>query len=104
MGYHQMILLIELVKMDQFKHFESEDLARGIDAMEFLGETDGGLFSTDDLQEEEFIISEYKESRWVLMSWVSPRCYLSRDELLGHQIRLITESTNHYITFIIQRS
>lgn len=97
-----MILLIDLVKMDQFKHFKSEDLARGIDAMEFLGETDGGLFSTEDLLEEEFIVSECGESRWVLMAWFSPRCYLSRDELLGHRIRLITECTSHYITFMIQ--
>lgn len=99
-----MILLIELVKMNQFKHFESEDLARGIDGMEFLEETDGGLFSTTDLQEGEIITSEYKESKWILMSWLSPRCYLSRNELLGRQIRLLTEYPNRYITFMIRQS
>lgn len=90
--------------MNQFKHFESEDLARGIDVMEFLEEIDGGLFSTADLQEGEIITSEYKESKWILMSWFSPRCYLSRNELLGRQIRLLTERPNHYITFMIQQS
>ena len=88
--------------MNQFKHFESEDLARGIDGMELLEETDGGVFSTTDLQEGEIITSEYKESQWILMTWFSPRCYLSRNELLGRRIRLLTECPNHYITFMIQ--
>jgi hypothetical protein len=92
------------VKMNQFKYFESEDLARGIDGMEFLEGVDDGLFSTEDLQEGEIITSEYEGSKWVLMSWLSPYCYLSRNELLDRRVRLLTECPNHYITFMIQPS